>query len=104
MDGERSGGGGFLGGLVALVAPLCCLGLPLLAAAGLGVATAAIAGGAVLAATLLALVVWGVLRAQRRTSSCQAAKSATLLLQGHDNGRRKGKPPRCRLYSISDGE
>ncbi len=66
MSHNRSQRGGYLGGVLVLVlAPLCCIGLPLLVAAGISVGAAAAIGGAAvagvvlaLAATLLAVRAW----------------------------------------------
>ncbi|HWQ23351.1 MAG TPA: hypothetical protein VNK94_04525 [Gaiellaceae bacterium] len=67
-----SGGGDTLGSrllaaAVLVLAPVCCLGLPLLVAAGVSLGLAAAVGGLLLAA-LVALAVGGllVLRARRR--------------------------------------
>jgi asparagine N-glycosylation enzyme membrane subunit Stt3 len=62
---ERRGNLGL--GLLALVSIACCIGLPLVAAAGIGVAVATWIGGAVLGAIVLggAALVFG-LRLRRR--------------------------------------
>lgn len=57
MSDTRSQRGGTLGGVLVLVlAPLCCLGLPLLLAAGVSAGAAAAIGGAAVAGVVLALV------------------------------------------------
>ena len=59
-------------GLLALVPIACCIGLPLIAAAGISVALAAWAGGIALAALVLfAVVVLLVLRGRRHRGTTQ---------------------------------
>ena len=54
-------------GLIALVPIVCCIGLPLIAAAGIGVGLAARLGGIALAAlVLITLVVLLAVRAHRQ--------------------------------------
>ena len=56
-------------GLLALIPIACCIGLPLIAAAGIGVALAAWVGGIALAALVLIVgVAVLVLRTRRRRS------------------------------------
>jgi hypothetical protein len=61
-------------GLLALIPVACCIGLPLLAAAGISVALAAWVGGIALAAlVLIAAVAVLVLRTRRHRNQRQAS-------------------------------
>jgi hypothetical protein len=75
-----------LGGLAVAACPLLCIGLPVLAAAGVGAGLALAIGGAVLGAVaLLALAVGGALLAIRRgrqTACCEPAVTMPGALNG----------------------
>jgi hypothetical protein len=70
--GERSRST-LLGGLVVAACPLLCIGLPLLAAAGVGAGLALAVGGAIVGGVALAGLAVGTtlaLRRRRREAAC----------------------------------